>query len=234
MMTRPLAVLAAAALALGVVPAPASAGDIAFAGFGGGSVNVAVTSMAERRWQAVVRQQYDYSCGSAAIATLLTYHYDWPIDESTVFEAMFVGGDQPAIRQHGFSMLDMRNFMRSIGFRAEGVRAPLDALQDIGVPVISLINHRGYAHFVVVRGITATDVLIGDPARGNLRLPRSEFEEMWNGTALLVRNEAAQGRDSFNHQRDRSANPEAPVGQALARDTLGTLTLALPTRGEFY
>ncbi|RYF14189.1 MAG: peptidase C39, partial [Oxalobacteraceae bacterium] len=37
-----------------------------------------VTSLIGRRFETVVRQQYDFSCGSAALATLLRYHYDDP------------------------------------------------------------------------------------------------------------------------------------------------------------
>lgn len=221
-------------MALSVANRPAPAGEIAISGLGGGTFNLSITSLAERRWQAVVRQQYDYSCGSAALATLLTYHYDWPVDEAEVYEAMYSVGDQEAIRQHGFSMLDMRNYLRSMGFRADGVRAPLEVLEEIGVPVITLITTEGYRHFVVVKGINALHVVIGDPARGIMRMPRDEFEGLWNGTALLVRSSAAQGRDAFNDERDRDATPLAPVGQAVLRDTISSFSMMLPARGEFY
>lgn len=37
-----------------------------------GSFQVKAKSLQEKGWDRVVRQQYDYSCGSAAVATLLT------------------------------------------------------------------------------------------------------------------------------------------------------------------
>src|SRR3982751_2740067 len=66
-----------------------------------------VTSMVGRRFGTVVRQQYDFSCGSAALATLLRYHYEDPQTEQSVFLDMFRDGDQDQIRRLGFSLLDM-------------------------------------------------------------------------------------------------------------------------------
>ena len=227
--------LLGAIVALNMAGQPVLAGEVAVSGMGGGSFNLSVTSIVERRWQTVVRQQYDYSCGSAAVATLLTYHYDWPVDEAAVFEAMFEAGDREAIQAQGFSMLDMRNYLRSQGFRADGIRAPLNVLAEVGVPLISLITTRGYTHFVVIKGVTSTDVIVGDPARGMLRLPRGEFEGIWSGTALIVRSRATQGRNAFNHERDRDATPQAPVGQASRQgDTISSFSMMLPARGEFY
>ena len=48
-----------------------------------------VESLKERAFRYTVRQQYDFSCGSAALATLLTYHYATPTDEEDTFKAMF-------------------------------------------------------------------------------------------------------------------------------------------------
>ena len=36
-----------------------------------------VTSLIGRRFETVVRQQYDFSCGSAALATFFFYDYDY-------------------------------------------------------------------------------------------------------------------------------------------------------------
>ena len=53
-----------------------------------------VRSLQEAKFAATIRQQYDFSCGSAALATLLTHHYQFPVSEDAVFDAMFAGGDQ--------------------------------------------------------------------------------------------------------------------------------------------
>src|SRR5262245_46400741 len=75
---------------------------------GGSGYRVNVTSLEEQRFATVVRQQHDFSCGSAALATLLTFHYDVDTPEDEVFDAMYAVGDQKSIREVGFSMLDMK------------------------------------------------------------------------------------------------------------------------------
>ncbi len=45
----------------------------------GGSYSVPVTSLKAARYRTTVPQQHDFSCGSAAVATLLTYQYGHPV-----------------------------------------------------------------------------------------------------------------------------------------------------------
>lgn len=221
---------------------------MAFAAFGvaatafaaGPPVNIAglhaslpVTSLAEQRWARVVRQQYDFSCGSAAVATLLSYHYGRPTTEAEVFERMFRDADQQKIRTHGFSMLDMKRYLDFRGFDAGGFRMGFDDIARIGVPVIGLVNTRGYHHFVVVKGIRGEEALIGDPAGGSVVISRGTFDEIWTGTALGARAEIERGRRGFNAARDWEVRPSAPLGRGLDRTGLAIHALALPGRNEF-
>ncbi|MCR6632474.1 MAG: cysteine peptidase family C39 domain-containing protein [Magnetospirillum sp.] len=112
--------------------------------FAGGTVRVPVVSLREARFQSVVRQEHDFSCGSAALATLLTHHYGRPTSEAQTFEAMFATGDQQAIQRQGFSMFDMQRYLTSLGLKSDGYRVNLDKLVEVGVPAITLINTKGY------------------------------------------------------------------------------------------
>jgi hypothetical protein len=154
----------------------------------GGPYTVTVRSWRDIPFRSVVRQQYDYSCGSAAVATLLTYHYGRPVTEADVFTAMYAAGDQERIRQVGFSMLDMKMYLDSVGFGADGLRVSLDRLAEAGAPGIALITQGSYRHFVVVKGVRGDTVLVGDPTLGLRTVDRAEFEAMWNGILLVVRN----------------------------------------------
>jgi hypothetical protein len=178
--------LVCVALLWAALAAPAAA-QVRFHGEGGGSYSIAVTSWRDIPFRTVVRQQYDYSCGSAAVATLLRFHYGLQINEADVFRAMYERGDQGRIRQVGFSMLDMRNYLESRGFRADGLRLSLDRLAGLGVPTIALITHHDYRHFVVVKGVDAERVLVGDPTFGLTIYAREEFAEIWNGVVLAIR-----------------------------------------------
>jgi predicted double-glycine peptidase len=200
----------------------------------GGSFSVPVVSLKEKRWTHVVRQQYDFSCGSAAVATLLTYHYETPIDEAVVFEEMFVRGDQSKIRTEGFSMLDIKQFLDRRGLNSDGIRMSLDKLAEIGVPAIVLINTGGYRHFVVIKGIEADRILVADSAFGTTIWPRDRFEAAWGGGIILAAREGIDvAQEHFGDIPDWQIRPKAPIGQGVDRSGLATFTLTLPGRHEF-
>lgn len=113
---------------------------------GQGDVNLPLTSLKQSRMAGTLRQQYDFSCGSAALATLLTHHYGHPVTESEVFMHMYQAGDQAKIQREGFSLLDMKLFLQSRGFVADGFELPLDKLLEARTPAIVLINENGYMH----------------------------------------------------------------------------------------
>ncbi len=120
-----------------------------------------------------VKQEHDFSCGSAALATLLTYHYDDPVTEETVFKAMFARGNKEKIEREGFSLLDMKRYLEANGYYSDGYVTNLGKVAKVGKPVIVLINNGGYLHFVVIKGIDGEKVLIGDPATGARTLSRA-------------------------------------------------------------
>ncbi|MEK8088925.1 C39 family peptidase [Thermithiobacillus plumbiphilus] len=213
-------------LALTVMPA--TAGTVMLTGIGG-MANVPVKSLKDLRFRNVVRQQYDFSCGSAALATLLTYHYKHPISEQDAFKAMYETGDKEKIRKEGFSMLDMKRYLDNAGYPANGFRASLDKLAQVGIPAIVLLNMNGYMHFVVVKGVSEKEVLVGDPASGLRSLPRKAFEDGWNGI-LFVINDAgsmAIARNTFNTRDTWQQRRTAPLGLALSRESLATYSLLL-------
>ncbi len=196
---------------------------VGYSGGGNGVYSVPVTSIKEARFKTPVSQHYDYSCGSAALATLLTHHYNFPVNEQQVFRAMYERGDQQKIRREGFSMLDMKSYLQANGFEGNGYRAPLDVLADANRPAIALIQDNGYHHFVVVKGLRDKDVLIGDPAMGSRVIPRQKFETMWKNRILFV--VVNKGGAAFNTAFDWRAQKKAPLESAITRDSLVNGTL---------
>jgi predicted double-glycine peptidase len=81
-----------------------------------------VESFKDRRLHKVVPQTVDYSCGAAAMATLLRYHFGHQITEKEITLGMFQTGDKDEIRKRGFSMLDMKSFAQSRGLQVEGYK----------------------------------------------------------------------------------------------------------------
>ncbi|TWI69612.1 hypothetical protein IP91_00682 [Pseudoduganella lurida] len=224
-----LALASSFVLALALSP-PVRAVDLPFAG--AGPVSVGVTSIREARYLATVRQQFDFSCGSAAIATLLTHHYGVPVTEAQAFREMFAGGDQARIRREGFSLLDMKRYLAAHGFVADGFQQPLEALAGAALPAIVLVAERGYRHFVVVKGVRDGRVLLGDPAGGTRAMSRAAFEAIWLNHLLFVIHGRA-GTPRFNALADWAVAPRMLPGEALDRTGLGRVTLPKHDVGDF-
>lgn len=185
-----------------------------------------------RAFRRTWHQQFDFSCGSAALATLLTFHYDQPINETVVFQAMFAVGDQAQIRSKGFSMLDMKRFLESKGYTADGVRVPLETLAKVGIPAIVLITDRGYRHFVVLKGVRRDQVLIGDPALGTRVLSRRDFEAARIGNLFFVIRSHRE-HAHFNSPDDWDSRLTAPLSAAVDRNAVGLETLTIPGASRF-
>lgn len=189
-----------------------------------GEYAVPVHSMAERRFLTVVHQRYDFSCGSAALATLLRFHYGEDASEQSVFMGMWQNGDRAQIRKLGFSLLDMKRYLNARGIRAEGYVVTLDEVARTRVPGIALIDVRGYRHFVVVKGVEGGQVLVGDPSLGIRLIDVKSFGTMWNGILFALGDALEHGKQSFGREsewalvaRSRATMAMEPVSiQALA------------------
>jgi predicted double-glycine peptidase len=212
--------------ALAAAPVIAMAGEVQTSP--GTSYPMHLTSLKEARFRNTIRQKYDFSCGSAAVATLLTYQYGYPIDEQSAFDVMFNNGDRAKIGKEGFSLLDIKRFLASRGFDADGFDVPLEKLDQEGIPAIVLINERGYHHFVVVKGYKNDRVLVGDPARGTRSMSKRRFDAMWNNhVVFVIHNE--RDRAIFNSPRDWAVAPASPMFEGIERN--GLSPIVMPKRG---
>ncbi len=199
---------------------------------GGGDYTLPLTSLKQSRTRTTLIQKYDFSCGSAAIATLLTHHYNYPVTEETVFQGMYEHGDQAKIHREGFSLLDMKRFLAAHGFEADGFQLPLDKLNEARVPAIVLINESGYHHFVVVKGVQDERVLLGDPARGTRTMSRKDFEAKWQDSLLFVIHNQMD-RAKFNVAAEWRVTPRAPLGSGIGRASMMDYTLPKMGPGDF-
>jgi predicted double-glycine peptidase len=213
-----------------------AATEINLMGVADGSFSVKVSTLKEmqfrRAFKTTMRQQYDFSCGSAAVATLLTFHYQRPTSEQQVFQFMYEHGNQAKIREVGFSMLDMKVFLEANGYRADGFEATIEQMGASAVPAIVLLQDNGYNHFVVVKGVKNKNVLIGDPALGSRIVSRPEFEAGWpSKIAFVITNHADAAL--FNSSADWNFRLGMPLGAAISRESLAAVTLLRPSGRDF-
>jgi predicted double-glycine peptidase len=218
---RQLAALVAA-LAAG---APAAAQAQALINTGASYYLAPVVSLRDMPFRTVVRQRYDYSCGSAALATLLRFHYGRPVDEAQVFRAMYAVGDQAKIRQVGFSLLDMKTYLASEGIEADGYRETMLDLALSQTPAIAVVSVGAYRHFVVIKGVSGGRVLVGDPALGVKSYSLADFATVWSGVVLLAR--PRERAAAFNRPDEWGSFPRART-DALSDRSLASFTLGLP------
>jgi uncharacterized protein len=143
-----------------------------------------VRSLLEARHDRVVLQQYDVSCGAAALATILTYQHGDPVAERTVAEGLISRPEyleQPELvrLRQGFSLLDLKRFVDERGYRGRGLgQVAFDDLLQLA-PAIVPVRFAGYDHFVVFRGTHGDRVLLADPAWGNRTLRVERFMDSW-------------------------------------------------------
>ncbi|WP_137681738.1 C39 family peptidase [Aurantiacibacter suaedae] len=172
--------------------------------------------MQDVRFNGVIRQKFDFSCGSAALATLLRHHYGFNVREEVAFRGMWASGDREQIRRVGFSLLDMKRWLATRGLSADGYEVTLEQVAETAIPGIALINVGDYRHFVVVKGVSEHEVLLGDPSSGLTVMPRDQFLESWNGIYFALASEQEQARRSFDADRQWAAFARAPVGGTLS------------------
>jgi predicted double-glycine peptidase len=170
-----------------VAPPQLFAGDVEIFLPGGGIFTKQVMSYKERRMQQIVPQTADYSCGAAALATILQYQFGEAVTEHDAIMGMFEQGDKEGIRKRGFSMLDMKRFALSRGLQAVGYKINnVSILENLKIPVITLIQTARYKHFVVIRGIDKRFVYLSDPSWGNRKKPLREFLNTWDHVILVI------------------------------------------------
>lgn len=195
----------------------------------GGSMlmNVPVKSLVELRFQHIERQAYDISCGAAAMATLLKYYYQEDVREQGLVDAMVALGDKDKIQREGFSLLEMKRFAEQRGYVANGYRiSDVQKLANLKIPYVALVNVRGYAHFVIVKGIANGEVFIADPAYGNRSRTLESFASEWNGVILVILHPEREGNSTFT----MDTLPKAAMNQVVP--ILQRLGGALWTRGS--
>jgi predicted double-glycine peptidase len=136
--------------------------------------------MKDLRDQNIVKQRFDYSCGAAALATMLRYGFGEDVTEREILVQLFglLSEQEKTDRlATGFSLLDLQRVAQARGYNAQGFRLAPDQLSQLGGPMIVFIEPRGYKHFAVLRGVRDDRAYLADPSRGNIRTPVYSFVE---------------------------------------------------------
>lgn len=166
-------------------------------------VAVPLHSFKALRDDRVVKQAFDYSCGAAALATLLTYAFADPVTEDALVLDLLRSLDpneEVLRRKQGFSLLDLQKVAQQRGYKAQGFRIAPEFVAALQGAVIVFIKPRGYPHFAILKGVRGGRVYLADPSLGNVRRSLADFFDIWlgdDGKGVIFAVEPRQG--GFEH-----------------------------------
>jgi len=195
------------------------------------------------RDHALERQQLDYSCGAAALATLLQVLLAEPVSEASLLALHYqrVGHPLDATAGTGvrgrdsaswyLSLADLSALAQGFGIDALALTLTPQRLAELRVPAIAYLIDGDQPHFVVLRG-TSPDgdrFALADPAWGNRSVRRADFLRQWlqgsagegptaRGVLLLLRPRSATETARFAAYRQAppvNSGQYLAVGQAL-------------------
>ena len=204
---------------------PVNSAAFANGSSGPGRVNPAegngpVRSVLEMRQHGVMIQQWDLSCGAAALGTLLHDEFGEPVTEKDIAHALmgraeYVAHPQLVQLHQGFSLLDLKRFVQAYRggslYKGDGLgQLEFNDLIE-RAPVLVPVDALGYNHYVIFRGIIGNRVLLADPAWGNRTMTIDKFQRMWidNGEPMghigfVV--ESADGRKLPNRMQPKPSD----------------------------
>ena len=149
--------------------------------------SVVLEPKSQLQFRNVIRQAYDYSCGSAALTTLLDYYLGRNLQERQVMDGLLRFGEADKIvERRGFSLLDMKRFVSALGYKSGGFKAAFSDLEELEHPAIVPITYAGFKHFVVLRDVYNDHVFVADPSLGNISFTRTRFQEIWDHDVVFV------------------------------------------------
>lgn len=150
-----------------------------------------IVSWSEIKDKNLTKQQYDYSCGSASLSTILTYYYNQNVSEKDILDFLLLNKgidinkkeeietNEQLRESVSFSFSDLALFAQNKGFKAVGLALDLDALSTLKAPVIIYVNVRDKEHFSVYKGKDSQFVYLADLSLGNIKVSIAKFVEMF-------------------------------------------------------
>ena len=182
--------------------------------------SVKIKPAIEDQFRGIVRQAYDYSCGSAALTTLLNGYVGTQLTEQQTMNGLLKFGEtEKIIERRSFSLLDMKRFVAAVGLESGGYKGELSDLVKQGQPAIVPISYAGFKHFVVFKAYKDGRVYVADPALGNISFDEVRFQEIWENNTLFLINVAPEQRKNLlalqdsdlRHVEDATVNRYALV-----------------------
>ena len=163
------------------------------------SIKRKVKSYIEFKNEGMIRQEFDYSCGSSSLATILKFFFNEKITEKEVLDWVLEKKglidknckdkkkekckvkklEELEEKDFKLSFFDLAEFAKEKGYKAVALALNLDELRKLKVPAIAFVKIRRNEHFTVYKGMDKKFVYLADPSFGNIKVRIGKFEEMF-------------------------------------------------------
>ena len=137
----------------------------------------------------LTRQQAGFDCGSAALATLLSFYTDRAVEPDVLVRSQsFTTDEWQRVRREGFSLVQLAHMAAALKVKPSVTRLPSRALLSVPLPVLVYLRLPTGPHFSVLTGIAGQRVTLADPSQGALMWTLNQFLRAWapDGQGLLL------------------------------------------------
>ena len=137
----------------------------------------------------LTRQQAGFDCGSAALATLLSFYTDRAVEpDDLVRSQSFTTDEWQRVRREGFSLVQLADMAAALKVKPSVTRLSSRALLSVPLPVLVYLRLPTGPHFSVLTGIAGQRVTLADPTQGALMWTLTQFLRAWapDGLGLLL------------------------------------------------
>ncbi|MBM4240290.1 MAG: C39 family peptidase [Euryarchaeota archaeon] len=167
----------------------------------------------------IVMQTTNYTCGPAALATVLN---NMGINATEQELANLAGTDE-----NGTTMYGLAEAAKTKGLNAVGMKLSVDDLKPNNIVFITV---DGGPHYSVVREVTENSVLLADPSLGNIEISKEKFSEVYSGNALVITDPNAPAREvgnltQVNGTTEQTSNGADTNSTSVQADNSKTLTI---------
>ena len=137
----------------------------------------------------LTRQQAGFDCGSAALATLLSFYTDRAVEpDDLVRSQSFTTDEWQRVWREGFSLSQLADMAAALKVEPSLTRLPSRALLSVPLPVLVYLRLPTGTHFSVLTGVAGQRVTLADPTQGTLMWTLNQFLRAWapDGWGLLL------------------------------------------------
>lgn len=139
----------------------------------------AVKSLQEVRNGHAIRQNYEQSCGAAALATLINLLDSKSLNELDILKLLY---DNPkTLNTDMLSFFELEQALKKMGYESKAFRINKPHLENFNFPILAKIeDDPRFPHFVVIINHTGDFITIMDPSYGTYISSKREFYRLWD------------------------------------------------------